>query len=116
MRYSWQELNISGFTYYEILDTENHCNVVFMSSNYCAAIEELKRLERLEEHKQVASKINGVLRDTVDDLFIALHDELLIAEGDVNPELVCYLDDAIDKLTDIMLEIVATQTAAGRNV
>lgn len=116
MRYSLQEMNISGFTYYEIIDTDNRCKVVFMSSNHCAAIEELKRLERLEEHKQVASKINGVLRDTVDDLFIALHDELNIAEGDASPELVCYLDDAIDKLKDTMLEIVAAQMAAERNV
>lgn len=43
MKYSLQEMKDSGFTYYEIIDTENHCKVVFSSKNYCAAYDELER-------------------------------------------------------------------------
>jgi hypothetical protein len=46
MRYSLQEMNGSGFTYYEIIDTENACKVVFSTKSYIAALDELKRLEK----------------------------------------------------------------------
>ena len=44
MRYSLQEMNFSGYTYYEIIDTENKCKVIFTTKNYSKAIEKLIEL------------------------------------------------------------------------
>lgn len=43
MRYTIQEMKKSGYTYYEIIDTENNCNVVFSSINYILVAEILRR-------------------------------------------------------------------------
>lgn len=37
MRYSIQKMTISGFTHYEIIDTENNCETVAAVKNYVAA-------------------------------------------------------------------------------
>lgn len=43
-RYSFQELKNSGFTYYEIIDTLNNCEVVYRSKKYIDTISKLNEL------------------------------------------------------------------------
>ena len=38
MRYTIQKMTISGFTHYEIIDTENNCETVAAVKNYIAAL------------------------------------------------------------------------------
>lgn len=45
MRYSLQEMNNSGFTYYEIIDTENNCSTKYASKNYVQIYNFMKWLE-----------------------------------------------------------------------
>lgn len=48
MRYILQEMNNSGYTYYEIIDTENKCKTVYRSVNYISVNEILKQYNEEE--------------------------------------------------------------------
>lgn len=48
MRYTIQEMKNSGFTYYQIIDTENKCAVVLETINYMLAAAVLGKLRRGE--------------------------------------------------------------------
>ena len=48
MKYTIQEMKSSGYTYYEIIDTENNCTVVFRSINYLLVAEMLRRYRNNE--------------------------------------------------------------------
>jgi hypothetical protein len=52
MRYSIQEMKNSGFTYYEIMDTANHCRVVFTTKDYCQAAAKQQELEDRSKEPQ----------------------------------------------------------------
>lgn len=44
MRYSLQEMNFSGFTYYEIIDTENKCKTIHKTKDCTEATKKLEEL------------------------------------------------------------------------
>lgn len=48
-RYVIQETSISGFVHYEIIDTENNCDVVYSSQNYNATVKEYNSLSDEEK-------------------------------------------------------------------
>ena len=48
-RFVIQEMKISGFTHYEIIDTENECKTVYTSRDYMKVIGELVKLRTLEK-------------------------------------------------------------------
>ena len=45
MRYSIQEMNNSGFTYYEVIDTADNCKTVFQTTNYIESLDFTRQLE-----------------------------------------------------------------------
>lgn len=48
-RYGFQEMSISGFTFHDIIDTEDNCNVVYRTKNYCDAIRKYKEFNNMTE-------------------------------------------------------------------
>lgn len=46
MRFVMQEMKWSGYTYYEIIDTENNCEVVFRSAGYLVTNRTLENLNK----------------------------------------------------------------------
>lgn len=44
-RFVIQEIKISGFTHYEIIDTENKCKTVYTNKDYVKVIEILEQLK-----------------------------------------------------------------------
>lgn len=56
-RYSLQEINISGFTHYEIIDTDNKCKVVYISKDYATITKVLKELETKTAKIEIDNKI-----------------------------------------------------------
>lgn len=56
MRYSLQETKRSGFTYYEIIDTEDNCKVLYYSRDY----EQISQfMNWMERNKDMPIYYNG---------------------------------------------------------
>lgn len=49
MRYTIQKRNNSGFTFYQIVDTEDNCDVVATTRNYIAAMNIWCKLSEIED-------------------------------------------------------------------
>ena len=55
-RYSLQEMKLDGFTYYEIMDTENNCSTLYTSKDY---VQICKFMQYLEANKDMPVYYGG---------------------------------------------------------
>lgn len=77
------------------------------------------RTDDLEEIKLLAKginvmrdKIKGLLEDKVDEIFAEMQSELKIEHGDIDPMMALMLDGELDKLTEMMRDVLGMQKGA----
>lgn len=54
-------------------------------------------------------KIKGMLDDKVNEIFIECQSEMGITSGDITPEMALRLDEELDKLTEMIRDILGMQ-------
>lgn len=54
-------------------------------------------------------KIKGMLNDKVNEIFIEYQSEMGIISGDITPEMALRLDEELDKLTEMIRDILGMQ-------
>ena len=57
-------------------------------------------------------KIKGMLDDKVNEVFAEMQSELKIEHGDIEPMMALRLDEELDKLTEMIRDILGMQKGA----
>lgn len=57
-------------------------------------------------------KIKDLLDDKVNEIFIECQSEMGIVSGDITPEMALRLDEELDKLTEMIRDILGMQKGA----
>lgn len=57
-------------------------------------------------------KIKGLLDDKVNEIFEEMQNELGIESGDITPDMALRLDEEIDRLTEMIRDVLGMQKGA----
>ena len=91
MRYILQEMNVSGFTHYEIIDTENKCEVVYISRDYATITRLLTKLNKPKNTKGSTTTKN-IIKKIKKVLFILIN----LIMGFIFLFSICCIDSGIN--------------------